>query len=137
MPLVRYWVGDLAAATRAPCACGRPGLRLTRLHGRADDALLLPSGERVLPSTIILGFRGVEGVAQFQVSQRSADRLEVRVVLADAGAPAARTIDQVRRNLVEATRGQLQVEVAVVDAIERAVGGKLKSVCCALAPPPR
>lgn len=135
MPFIRYRVGDLAAVTRAPCACGRRGLRLKQLHGRADDVLLLPGGERVLPSTVILSFRGVENVARFQVSQRSADRLHVRVVLADGGASAtavARTIDQVRSRLAEATRGQLHLDIAIAGTLERSSGGKLKTVSCEL-----
>lgn len=50
-PVVRYRTGDLSSLNRAPCACGRTTVRMTRLVGRADDMLVV-RGVNVFPSEI-------------------------------------------------------------------------------------
>jgi phenylacetate-CoA ligase len=50
VPLLRFRTRDHVVAWTAPCACGRPGVRL-RCIGRTDDMLLL-LGVNVFPSAI-------------------------------------------------------------------------------------
>jgi phenylacetate-coenzyme A ligase PaaK-like adenylate-forming protein len=40
-PLIRYEVTDMIAVTEAPCSCGRPFARITRIAGRSEQTLQL------------------------------------------------------------------------------------------------
>jgi phenylacetate-CoA ligase len=50
-PVVRYRTGDLASLNRAPCACGRTTVRMSRLVGRSDDMIIV-RGVNVFPSEV-------------------------------------------------------------------------------------
>jgi phenylacetate-CoA ligase len=43
MPLVRYKVHDLFEITSEQCACGKQGVNITRIHGRAYKIIKLPN----------------------------------------------------------------------------------------------
>jgi phenylacetate-CoA ligase len=51
MPLLRYRTRDLASYDDAPCACGRPFRRLSRIMGRTDDMLII-KGVNIFPMQI-------------------------------------------------------------------------------------
>jgi phenylacetate-CoA ligase len=51
MPLLRYRTGDVASLTRAPCACGRTLVRMSKVLGRRDDMLVI-RGVNVYPREI-------------------------------------------------------------------------------------
>ena len=51
MPLLRYRTGDIASLTRAPCACGRTLVRMSKVLGRSDDMLVI-RGVNVYPREI-------------------------------------------------------------------------------------
>jgi len=51
MPLLRYRTGDIASLTRAPCACGRTLVRMSKVLGRRDDMLVI-RGVNVYPREI-------------------------------------------------------------------------------------
>lgn len=81
MPLLRYLNGDLATPGEpGRCACGRGLPRLARVNGRKLDALRTPDGRFVSGEFFVYAFLASRGVARFQAVQRSADRIEVRVV---------------------------------------------------------
>ena len=48
MPILRYRTRDLAAFDDAPCPCGRTHRRISRIHGRADDMLIV-KGVNIFP----------------------------------------------------------------------------------------
>lgn len=51
MPMIRYRTGDLVSAISEPCVCGRTLTRISRIHGRSDDMLIV-RGVNVFPSEI-------------------------------------------------------------------------------------
>src|SRR2546423_4594020 len=51
LPLVRYWTGDIASLSSAPCSCGRTLVRMSRIAGRADDMLII-RGVNVFPTQV-------------------------------------------------------------------------------------
>lgn len=62
MPVVRYRTRDRVALTREKCACGRTLARMSRVHGRTDDMLIV-RGVNLFPSQIeqiLLAADGVE-----------------------------------------------------------------------------
>jgi phenylacetate-CoA ligase len=62
MPIVRYRTRDLASLDRSPCACGRTGVRMSRVVGRSDDMFIV-RGVNVFPSQIEEALLRVEGAA--------------------------------------------------------------------------
>ena len=62
MPVIRYRTRDIAALDRAPCPCGRTGVRMGRVVGRTDDMLII-RGVNVFPSQIEEALLRVEGTA--------------------------------------------------------------------------
>ena len=60
-PMIRFWSGDIATWTDAPCPCGRTYPRLPKgIYGRADDMFVV-RGENVYPSAIEDVIRGIKG----------------------------------------------------------------------------
>ncbi|NMP21194.1 phenylacetate--CoA ligase family protein [Sulfobacillus harzensis] len=51
MPMIRYRTGDLVSVNPEPCVCGRTSVRISRIHGRSDDMLIV-HGVNVFPSEI-------------------------------------------------------------------------------------
>ena len=83
MPLVRYRVGDLATPARA-CTCGRGFPTLERVWGREYDFVQGPDGRRYHGEFFMYLFEDLRSagaaIGKFQVVQRAADRVELRVV---------------------------------------------------------
>ncbi len=82
MPIIRYRTRDIAALDPSPCACGRTGVRMSRVVGRSDDMLII-RGVNVFPSQIEEALLRVEGTAphyEIEVSRPGTlDELVVRV----------------------------------------------------------
>ena len=74
MPLIRYRIGDLVE--KHPDSC-----RTTYMvHGRAADALTLPSGRRVTVLHVDRCFAGLEGFAHYQLSELAGGQWLLRFV---------------------------------------------------------
>jgi len=102
-PFIRYQLGDLIEVGGRDCACGSAFRLVERLHGRADNVLLLrgPTGEtvRLMPDYVRRAIdRASDDVVEYQAIQHSPDRLEIRLLLRP-GADAAAIHAEVLRNL--------------------------------------
>ena len=134
LPLLRYEMGDLVRATREPCPCGRPYLRLLEIRGRQDDVLELPAvaggSVTVHPIALRSPMATVPGLAEYQLVRR-ADRLCARVAVRE-GAAAERVVADTRARLcaalAQAGAAVDDVEVDVVEALERSPIGKHRLV---------
>jgi phenylacetate-CoA ligase len=86
-PLIRYRTGDLATLTAEPCRCGRTLARMSRVHGRIDDLIIL-GDVKVMPlqiEQILLETQGVEPRYEIVVDRIDGrDTLEVRVEISEA-----------------------------------------------------
>jgi len=51
LPILRYRTRDLTSVVTSPCACGRTTARMSRIHGRCDDMLII-RGVNVFPTQI-------------------------------------------------------------------------------------
>jgi len=83
MPLIRYEIGDFAEVG-APCPCGRGLPVLTRIHGRKQNVLSLPTGETrwtLLSSEDIRAFMALAPVRQYQFAQIGPDAIEIRLAV--------------------------------------------------------
>lgn len=79
-PLIRYDLGDLADAD-GPCACGRGLPKIRRILGRQRNLLRLPDGRRQYPLVGALAYRDIAPVRQYQLIQRSLERVTLRLVV--------------------------------------------------------
>jgi phenylacetate-CoA ligase len=77
-PLIRYDLGDLAVAD-GPCACGRGLPKIRRILGRQRNLLCLPDGRRFWPLTGAYSYRDIAPVRQYQIVQRSLERVTLRL----------------------------------------------------------
>ncbi len=125
-PLLRYDIGDLAALSSEPCACGRGLPLLTRVDGRRNDVLIRADGSTVMATTVLAGvMREVSGVAAYQARQGRRGEMNL-LVEAD---PRFRAADE--RRLAARLAGTFQLErvrIERTDRIEPGAGGKRRSV---------
>ena len=83
MPLIRYDIGDIAELGHA-CPCGRGLPVLTRILGRQQNMLVLPSGDArwpMLSSKDIKAMTTLAPIRQYQFVQRRRDAIELRMVV--------------------------------------------------------
>ncbi len=125
MPLVRYQIGDTGEILERACSCGR-GLPLARpTLGRSVDYIALEDGTMVAPYNLTCAIEDVAGMAQYQIVQRTLERLEVLVV------PRRDFDDASRRQIQERLRPVLHgliAEVRVVEEIAPEPSGKFRIV---------
>ena len=80
MPLVRYQIGDTGEILERACSCGR-GLPLARpTLRRSVDYIALEDGDGGAHHNLTCAIEDVAGMAQYQIVQRTLERLEVLVV---------------------------------------------------------
>jgi phenylacetate-coenzyme A ligase PaaK-like adenylate-forming protein len=134
LPLLRYEMGDLVRATRAPCACGRPYVRLLEIQGRQDDVLELPAacGGTVMVHPIVMRspMASIPELAEYQLVH-GAGGLRVRIALRRGGqadAAARHVRERLAAALADAGADVPSVGVEVVDALERSPMGKHRLV---------
>ena len=80
MPFIRYDIGDLLEVGDDKCPCGRNTDTLAACHGRTRDVIPLPSGGFVTPLQADAIFRGVRGVAFYQLVQLSPETYRISVM---------------------------------------------------------
>jgi phenylacetate-CoA ligase len=129
MPLIRYEIGDRAAAPAAAagrCACGRTLPTLSHVEGRTADVLTAPDGRAVFWINPV--FYGLP-VYEAQVVQATRTHFNVRYVPGPGfGAASERAIaSRLRERL-----GDVQVAFEPVTSIPRGANGKFKPVVCAV-----
>lgn len=125
-PLIRYRLGDTSKRLSGP---GKDGLSLSRIAtvaGRTSDALRLPSGSVITGALGHLFDETPWAVRQFELEQFADFSVVLRCIRSDsADAPAA--IERASAKLREATRGEVEVRVDVVETIPH-VGGKMRFI---------
>lgn len=127
-PLVRYDLGDLAVADE-PCTCGRGLPKIRRILGRQRNLLRLPDGRRFWPLVGAFGYREIAPVRQYQIIQRSLERVTLRLAaerplsVVEEGALAEK--------LVEFLGHRFAVDFEYfTPAIPRGPGGKFEDFVC-------
>jgi phenylacetate-CoA ligase len=83
VPLIRYRTRDICSITYEKCKCGRTHARLTKLHGRSDDMLII-RGVNVFPSQIEAGIMSYDNSVDnylIKVSRedKKLDKLEIQI----------------------------------------------------------
>lgn len=123
LPLIRYEVTDEVVFLDDACPCGSAHRLVGDVHGRLDDNFDYPGGVSVHAHV----FRAAlcdRAVVEYQVRQTPAGAsIAIR-----AGAPVelARLRHELEESLQRAGLAQPELELAVVDVIERNATGKLR-----------
>jgi len=127
-PLIRYRIGDAARwAGEQVCECGRQMPVLEAIEGRVEDICFTPDGREMLRFDTV--FKGVENIQEAQVVQEALDLFCLRVV------PSEQFGDEDRQRLIQNMHhhvGDVRVNIACVESIERTNSGKFKAVVCKL-----
>ncbi len=126
MPLIRYRLGDVAAAAPAACACGR-GLELIgQVTSRLRDIIVCPDGRHVSACSLTHPFKPIHSIEESQLIQETLTDVIVRIVRR----PNYTKADE--RRLEEGLRERLGPDVRLhfeyVEKIPRTATGKFAAV---------
>jgi phenylacetate-CoA ligase len=130
MPVIRYRTRDIAALHHSPCACGRTGVRMSRVIGRTDDMLII-RGVNVFPSQVEEALLRVDGTAPHYLIEvdrpGTLDEVVVKVEMRPQSfSDEMRQMQQLRERIAAAifsvTGVHMKVELANPQTIERSQG---------------
>ena len=125
MPLIRYRIGDVGQIDAAPCRCGRPGARITRLFGRSSDFFTNAEGRKIHGEYFTHLFYGLEGVARFQLVQETLSQFHLKIVR-NMGHWQDRTETFLRDELRKVFGDAMQLQIDYVDSIPSTASGKFR-----------
>ncbi|MBR0533566.1 MAG: phenylacetate--CoA ligase [Bacteroidales bacterium] len=121
MPLLRYRTRDLCSLMPGECPCGRTNVRMTAIHGRSDDMLII-RGINVFPSQVESVVLSMEEFAPHYLlvvdRVKNLDTLQVQVELrqeyftATLDTPAA--IEELSKKLEAKLRSVLSIGAKVL-----------------------
>jgi phenylacetate-CoA ligase len=125
-PLVRFVLGDLVQVAPSGPRKFTTVPPLASIEGRVQDALLRPDGALVTTGAVDRALGPIEAVSQFQVDQRTPDRLEVAIMI-EADESETETLERVSSALRPLTAG-LTLDIRRVTAIAAEPSGKFRVV---------
>ena len=130
MPLPRYRTGDIGVISDRKCECGRGLPVLESVKGREYDMLVNTAGKRFHPEVFLYIIEDAKrrnlGVAGFQLIQKAADQIELKVVRDPTYSDASE--DFLRARIAEDFDASCKVDFAYVPRIEREDSGKMRVV---------
>lgn len=121
MPLIRYDIGDVAAAMPQACPCGRGLPLMKHLEGRVQDLIVLPGGH-YLPGEFFPHLLKDFDVREFQVRQTKIDELVLLLVKGHTLTEA--DIARLKNCVVNQVGQGMRLSVQIVDRIDRTQTGK-------------
>jgi phenylacetate-CoA ligase len=125
-PFVRYRLGDVAAFTEEPCACGRETPRLCKLEGRVQDFLIAIGGRWVSPGAVATSVAyGRPHIRDHRIVQSAPDAVTVSLVAPEGLSEEEKV--RITRALQEHL-GRVTVTIQRVDEIPRDPSGKRRRV---------
>jgi phenylacetate-CoA ligase len=132
LPLIRYWTGDIASLSSAPCACRRTLVRISLIKGRTDDMLII-RGVNLYPTqveSVLLRLPGLTPNYRIVVSRTGTlDEAEVEVEVSDLVLVEDRDLGGWTELLLRESLGcSLRVAMKPPGTIPRSEGGKVQRV---------
>jgi phenylacetate-coenzyme A ligase PaaK-like adenylate-forming protein len=124
MPLLRYALGDIGVIETEPCACGRRFRTMRLTKGRSEDVVVLPSGNRLYPSTFLWLSAVQPGVDEIYVRQAADGALTVHVVPNEAERSLAATQEALRETLLRLAGEPFPIAVVPADRVAITAGAK-------------
>lgn len=133
MPFIRYNTGDIGHIINETCGCGRGSKLLKEVIGRQHEMLQTPEGKFVYGGFFNHIIKEIDGVVEFQVTQKKLDKIIINMVLEKD--LDEKQLDTIReqldtiREIVKKKSSGWEVEFKYVDKIERtSYAGKYKYV---------
>lgn len=124
MPLIRYRMGDIVKTSKEQIE-GYPFITfLDSIEGRNDDVVIASSGFRV--GRLDPVFKGVVGLSETQIVQKSPASIEVNLVVSSAY--TKNTESRLRGALQDRLGSTMQINFEYLDRIPREKNGKFKAV---------
>ncbi len=128
MPMIRYRTGDLVSENPEPCVCGRTMTRISRIHGRSDDMLIV-RGVNVFPSEIERVLLAHESVgAHYQLVWEGSEARPDLVVEVESANPAQVDMARIREHLKSALSVNLTVRLVDEGVVPRSQGKAVRVV---------
>jgi phenylacetate-CoA ligase len=124
-PLLRYDTGDIATIENETCTCPRGGRIVSRIDGRKEDFVVLPSGAKVGRLDHI--FKDMIRINAAQIYQPNAGEILMRIVPGaeyDKGEDEAVLISETRKRLGD----EIGIRVDYVQELLKTKAGKLRFV---------
>jgi phenylacetate-coenzyme A ligase PaaK-like adenylate-forming protein len=123
MPFIRYDTGDMATIRESHCPCGCKRPLLMQLKGRTTDYLDIHG--TLVGSPVLTVLMGKTEAEQYQIVQKSADHIVVRIVKSPR---YGRRDEEFIRSSLVAHLPQAEIEIAYVDEIVAPDGQKHKFI---------
>lgn len=126
MPLLRYTIGDIGAASTESCPCGRGFPVMNLVEGRADDFIIMPSGRQFSPRLVNPAYEFLPGIREHVLVQETLDRIVVYVNI--AAEHAATTPALIVEALLKLFEEPVHIDVVQTTKFEHGRTGKLRCV---------
>lgn len=125
MPLIRYYLGDLAIreAPEKTCPCGRPFPLLRQIIGRDTDIVRTRSGKYLIVHFFTGIFEHIPEIRQFRVIQKTLDGIEVEYI-PDPALFRPETLEGIGKKIEEKLGEPLAVAFRQVELIPPTPSGK-------------
>jgi phenylacetate-CoA ligase len=117
MPYIRYHLGDVCTVLDRSCSCGCALPLIGHPRGRKTDVIRLPSGDTRSPWGVDYIMREIEGLDQFRLIQEDLHHFRLLVVFRTP--PRSGSLSSIQSRLLEYLKEPVDLEVLVVDSIER------------------
>ena len=126
-PFIRYELTDRVIVHDEKCACGRTS-RWVEIEGRTNDILGFGNGVRIAPMSLYKILEEVPGMSRFQLVQRAADKLELRLIADDKNI----SFEYAKKSLTDyfAEKGANSIEIVMSEDLPMPdkVSGKFKHI---------
>ena len=125
MPLIRFNTQDKGELLNRQCSCGVNFSMMKPHGGRASDSIYLPTGERISPYRFTTSIENVKGILQYQIIQKSKDKLKIKIIHEKN---IANPSEEIKKIIEEITHHEMKIEVDICKIIPREQNGKVKVV---------
>lgn len=130
-PVIRYDLGDRVRVAPARCPCGDP-LPAIQVEGRCDDVLALAARDgtlvRLVPLALATVVETQARLHRFQIVQRGADRVQLRLAAADRARAGAQAVAALRGYFARQGLANVRVTLARDEPQLDPRDGKLRQV---------
>jgi phenylacetate-CoA ligase len=125
MPLIRYYLGDIAVKgdPAERCRCGRALPLLKQIIGRDTDVVITPLGKRLIVHFFTGIFEHVAEIRQFRVVQKSTDHFIIEYVPDETKFTPA-ILEDVTRTMRQRANEPIDVRYREVAEIPSSPSGK-------------
>ncbi|MFH1100760.1 MAG: hypothetical protein V1726_01825 [Methanobacteriota archaeon] len=105
-PVIRYsGVSDFVVTSTRTCNCGLHAPIIERIEGRHVDAIILPNGEYILPTTItgiphhVMHMYHTDKIQQFQIIQQNPTQIDILIVIDEQLRSVGASVDEIKEEL--------------------------------------